>query len=528
MTTAERKRWWRIAALAVVGGGVITGGWYRLGWATPAEENAGAEPTWTRAIAPAAVPAPPAVADVERAPSSAPVPGPIIPVGGTLPVPAPSGGNSDLPPVPVAPAGLPALPAVPPIEPVTGPRAPDAGLVPTDKAGLPAIPAAPVVPPVELPALPVPPKPQGTAPVVPPMPAVPPVPSEMPSVPPVPPLSSGTPEPPKALPPMPVVPAMPSVPTVPQPALPTPPAPLVNPAELPQPMLPAKPDSGLNPPNSGNTLNPTVPALPPITPPTGDGRQTPGTLVDRPKPPETKLDASDKFVFPVPVPKPLDPHLRDDPMFKLTATAAFAIFGGAMLAADQAKASFPTIPSPPAIPVPGTLVKDDKMDIEKLKTDLEAATKKIADANKKAEDAQKKADDAAKEVDDLKKKVATLTELLNGRKDPFDPGAVAQIKDLNNKIKELEKELAALKTQTTLKPSVTQPEVKPTGVVKIINEYPVEITIVVNGASYRVGPSQVKDIEVPAGDFTYQLLTAGAPSTKSAIQKGETVRLRIK
>jgi hypothetical protein len=66
--------------------------------------------------------------------------------------------------------------------------------------------------------------------------------------------------------------------------------------------------------------------------------------------------------------------------------------------------------------------------------------------------------------------------------------------------------------------------------VKIINEYPVEIAMVINGASpsYRVAPGTTLDVEVPAGDFTYQLLQSGAPATKSTIKDKETVKLRIK
>jgi hypothetical protein len=276
----------------------------------------------------------------------------------------------------------------------------------------------------------------------------------------------------------------------------------------------------LNVPKTGNTLNPTVPALPPITPPTtgGSGRATPGTPVDRVKPPEPSFGSSDKYVFPVPAaPKPLDSHPRDDAMHKLTATAAFAVLSGALLGAEKATA-LPPITPPSGITVPGALVKaDDKTDAAQLKKDLEDANRKIADANKK--------------IEELQKQVATLTELLKGKKDstgailPSDPGAVEEVKRLKDRIAKLENDV---KTQTSLKPSVGTPETKPTGTVKIINEYPVEISIVVNDKSYRVAPSKVLDVEVPAGEFTYQLLTAGAQATKSPIHKGETVRLRIK
>ena len=42
------------------------------------------------------------------------------------------------------------------------------------------------------------------------------------------------------------------------------------------------------------------------------------------------------------------------------------------------------------------------------------------------------------------------------------------------------------------------------------------------------GPSKTLDVDVPAGNFTYQLLESGAEATKSVIKEKETVTLRIK
>lgn len=533
--TTERKRWWRIAALAVVGGMAITGG-YRLVRATPAEETREAEQTWTSADTTQGPPIElPMVAEVERAPDAAPSLSPVTPVNTTLPIPIPDNSNVAVPAVPVAPVSalpipvpvlpvsaptMPPIPSVPPIETVAAPRLPDAGVTPAGKTAIPTVPNIPAIPVVDLPVVPLPQPPVTAIPLAPPMPTTPSAPGGVPlTLPPLPSLP-GTTEPPKALPlnlPTPVTPSgAPVIPVVPQPSGTTPVVPPVKLPEATQPMLPAKLDSGLNPPNPGNTLNPTVPPLLPITPMPPD-RATHGTVVDRPKPPEPFLNATEKFVFRVPVvPTSTDPH-RDDSMFKLTTTAAFAVLSGALLSAEKANA-FPTIPPVASvIPMPGGMVKDDKQDIKKLQEDLEAANKKIKETNDK--------------IEDLGKQITTLREQLNGKKDskdPYDAGAIAKIADLTGRITALEEELKLLKkTQTSLKPAVT-PEVKQTGIVKIINEYPVEISIVVNNTSHRVAPNKMLDVEVPAGDFSYQLLTAGAPLTNSKIGKGETVRLRIK
>ncbi len=194
-------------------------------------------------------------------------------------------------------------------------------------------------------------------------------------------------------------------------------------------------------------------------------------------------------------------------MLNLTTTAAFAVLGGALLAAEKASA-LPAIPPTAVIPMPGHVKADEKTDAEKLK-------------------------DAQKRIEDLEKQVKRLTELLTGKRDdlglavPSDPGAVEEIKRLKDRIKTLEDDLKSLRTQTTLKPSVT-PDAKPKGIVKVVNEYPVEISMVINEKSYRVAPNTKIEVEVPAGEFTYQLLQAGATTTRSLIKEKETVTLRIK
>jgi hypothetical protein len=296
--------------------------------------------------------------------------------------------------------------------------------------------------------------------------------------------------------------------------------PPVKPADSVQPMPSAKPDSDLKPSNPGNTLNPTVAPAVPIVP--GGGSGVPAIPVDRPKATDSAFHPTDKFVFPVPaVPSgtnPIVPHHRDDTMFNLTTTAAVAVLGGALLAAEKASAA-PVVPPSAVLPVPGALQLkgDEKSDVEKLKTDLAAANEKI----KKLED-----------------QVKALTELLTGKRssigelvDPTAPGAVEEVKRLRDKIAAMQKEIDALKSQTVLRPPgvpAVAPEAKPKGVVKIVNEYPVEISMVVNEKSYRIAPGTKLDVEVPAGDFSYQLLQSGAGTTKSVIKDKETVTLRIK
>lgn len=518
--TTGRKRWWRAAAIAAVGGVAVTGGWLGLVRAKgPARPELPETTDWTRASAPS-----PTVAEVGRtAAEPAPATG-IVQAGAVLP-PLPSVGASAVAPavpvsspvvVPAAPLPVPALPSVPavppaPIEPVSGPRANDAGLTGGDKSALPIVPAVPTLPafpPVALPA-PTPPKAPDTKPVAPPMPAAPALPA-LPSLP-------GTGEPPVAPTAVaPLVPAAPAALPLPSPAPLAPSAPPAKPTDPVQPMIPAKPDSGLKPTAPGNNLNPTVaPAVPVMPPMPNTGRDVPALPVDRSKVPEPSFIApTDKDVFPV---KPVAPDTRattprDDTMLNLTTTAAFAVLGSAMLAVE--KANPPTLPPKAVTPMTTAVpLKADDADVTKLKTDLAAANRKI---------------------EDLEKQVKRLNELLTGKKDelgvlvdPKAPGAVDDVKALKDKIAAMQREIDSLKTQTALKPAVV-PEVKPKGTVRVVNEYPVEISMVINDKSYRIAPGAKLDVDVSAGDFSYQLLQSGAAATKSVIKDKETVTLRIK
>lgn len=200
----------------------------------------------------------------------------------------------------------------------------------------------------------------------------------------------------------------------------------------------------------------------------------------------------------------------------LNESIAAAVVGGMLFAPANAAP-----PIPLSVPLPTKV--DDKTDIAELKTKVESANTKLTDIQK-----------------DLK----NLTELLNGRRDkdgfPIEtsPGLIADLRKLTDRLAAVEAELGKMKGQTSLRPgtpggsvpapgAVVDPRIGK-GTIRVVNEYPVQISIVVNGTSYRVAPTRTLDVEVPAGEFSYQLLESGAASTKSIIKEKETVTLRIK
>jgi hypothetical protein len=458
MSEAGRRRWWRLAAVAMLGSGTVIGGWTvlsRRATADPSEPVVAQQPPaegWQQPVAPSSPPPP-----VEK----------VVPAVATLPA------------VPVASA-----PAVPP---------------PAELPALPTIPTLPDMKPSQPPVLP-------AVPMVDTTPAVPPIPPVEPAKLTVPPVA-------------PVLPPPSVVPSIPLPSETTPPPSPAKSSELVQPEAPPKPNSDLQGGNTGNTVRtenpggssgpaapvtpvaplpplpdltkPALPQLPPVEPP--------GTLVDRVKPVEP-LQNSEKNVLPIPnlvAPTPGDPAVM-----KLNQSVAAAVLGGVLLAQTT-----PTAAAPP-VPLPTHVLQNDPKTLEEVNNRLK----------------------------EIQKDLKQLTELLNGKKDKdgypltSDPGLVAEMKALKDKLGDIEKDLAKLKTQSSsLRPATPIVDPKAAkGIVRIVNEYPVQVSIVVNGTSYRVAPTKTLDVEVPVGDFTYQLLESGAAATKSTIKEKETVTLRIK
>jgi hypothetical protein len=234
--------------------------------------------------------------------------------------------------------------------------------------------------------------------------------------------------------------------------------------------------------------------------------------VDRAKPIETPLRDSDKYVFPIPT--AAAPTPGDSTVNPLNQSISAALLGSLLFVPAKPANAAPPLP---AVPFPTRIAADDKADIAALKTQVEGVDKKLTE---------------------LQKDIKQLTELLNGKKDekgyplPSDPGIVSELKKLKDSLAAVEAEMTKMKTQSSsLRPPSTgsSTDPKPTrGTVRVVNEYPVQISIVVNGTSYRVAPSKSLDIDVPVGEFTYQLLESGAASTKSVIKEKELVTLRIK
>jgi hypothetical protein len=520
MSEAKPKRW-RLAAAVVVGGGLLTGGW--IGYSRPVtaepappfatlptsgnpddsvwQRSATPPPRSSRNVARSASPLPAIppgecseCCDKGGCPSEAPL---AAPLADSSPRPLEPGvirdaGKTPLPAIPkqvkpapgdVVPAATMELPAIPPVEQVQGQSGPS--------TALPFPPVAPVTPVLPPPAIVTGSGDKGTTGSL------------------VPPPVSLTPAP-------------------------SPEKSMDSPRLTPL----AKPNSDLPGANAGTSVKmdqpsiPVVPVVPTMTPsgtaglllpavPTnGETGSAPGNLLDRSKPGETIPRDSDKFTVPFSS-LPSEPRRAtpgDSTMRNIHQSIGIAILGGAILAPSSTSAApFPvqTIARPVAA--------------DTAKGDLDDVKKQVEETNKKLGDIQKQLD--------------SLTELLKGRRDPMgvvlpsDRGLVTEMKELRDKLDAIQKDLGNLKTQSSssLRPSTpvipSNPIVEPKsarGIVRIVNEYPIRISMAVNGGSYWIDPGKTRDVEVPVGEFTYQLLESGAAPTRSFIEDKKTVILKIK
>lgn len=146
--------------------------------------------------------------------------------------------------------------------------------------------------------------------------------------------------------------------------------------------------------------------------------------------------------------------------------------------------------------------------------DLKEAIKKLEKATKDLQDAK----DALK-VDELRGKAITIDTKI----DLIDK----DIQDIKKDIREIKRKLNDT-SSTSLRPdtdSATTPRGQ--GRVRFINEFNEEMSVVVNGRSYRLLPGQERLLTVAPGDFTYQVLQLQRFPQDRRIAADETKTIRI-
>ena len=147
----------------------------------------------------------------------------------------------------------------------------------------------------------------------------------------------------------------------------------------------------------------------------------------------------------------------------------------------------------------------------------------------------------AEDIKKLNDKLDALTKTVNDLKDGLKSDAVREkvttvashLDQLDQDIQAIKKDLRDLKrrvgdgTTTALRPQYDAATFRGQGRVRFINEFPEEISVIVNGRPFRLLPGAERLVPVPPGDFTYQVLNVQRTPQVREIVADETKNIRI-
>jgi len=147
------------------------------------------------------------------------------------------------------------------------------------------------------------------------------------------------------------------------------------------------------------------------------------------------------------------------------------------------------------------------------------------------------ADDIKKINDKLDRISKDLQDLKDGLKTEELRKATATIDSkidlMDQDIRTIKDDLRQLKrrvgdgTTTTLRPEIDSSTVRGQGRVRFINEFPGEISVVLNSRAFRLLPGQERLVPVTPGEFTYQVLNVQRDIQTRRIAADETKNIRI-
>lgn len=146
-------------------------------------------------------------------------------------------------------------------------------------------------------------------------------------------------------------------------------------------------------------------------------------------------------------------------------------------------------------------------------------------------------EDMAKTVEKLEGVVKKLETVEKGLTDYKTSNATAvrqlqeDVEALKSKVRQIEEDVKLIRQFVTNPSSTSRREATETapkmGRLKLANEYLEEMSVAVNGVSYRLLPGQTRTINVPAGTFTYQVLQLQASAQVRSIAPDEEKPIRI-
>jgi hypothetical protein len=145
-------------------------------------------------------------------------------------------------------------------------------------------------------------------------------------------------------------------------------------------------------------------------------------------------------------------------------------------------------------------------DVKKLNDKLDALTKALQDVR-----------DGLK-TENVREKLATIESKI----DLLDQ----DIRTIKDDVRQMKRRVGDGAT-TTLRPEYDSSSFRGQGRVRFINEYPEEMSVIVNGRSFRLAPGQERLVPVTPGQFTYQVLNIQRDIQTRQIAADETKTIRI-
>jgi hypothetical protein len=151
---------------------------------------------------------------------------------------------------------------------------------------------------------------------------------------------------------------------------------------------------------------------------------------------------------------------------------------------------------------------------------------------------------AGQTADDIKKlndKLDALTKALQELRDGAKAESVRErVATVDSKLDQLDKDVQAIqkdlrdikrkvdgRSTTALRPEYDSAAFRGQGRVRLINDFPEEMSVLVNGLSYHLLPGQERLLAVPPGEFTYQVLQIHRDPRVRQITADETKNIRI-
>ncbi len=153
------------------------------------------------------------------------------------------------------------------------------------------------------------------------------------------------------------------------------------------------------------------------------------------------------------------------------------------------------------------------------------AAAQTAEELKKATD---KVEKLTKELQDIKD--ALKTDELRGKAITIDTKIDLidkDIQDIKKDIREIKRKLNDNASTSYYRSESDSATTRGQGRVRFINEFSEEMSVVLNGRSYRLLPGQERLLTVPPGDFTYQVLQLQRYPQDRRITANETKTIRI-